>query len=388
MLRILVCLAVPLLVFGEVHRYELFKKKDKVAELIRTNKWRDVVAQQKQSGTEPLVDYYDDFYNLNITVGTPPQILSLAFDTKTSATWVIDANCYTDYCVGWTITDYDKNQYFTFNTTTFKNTTRPFKIKHEDGAEASGWVTSDVLTFAGFSIPGQEFGCAEDVNKYVGYQPIDGYFGVGFKVDDVDQMIPPLWNIANQLDQQIFTVWLDRKPKISYGSSGGQVTFGGLDTLNCDATFNWVPVTNPGKWEYKIDQFSISSYTDKKATAAFSDTGKSFIGVPYWVMNKIEKFTKADYDWQDNLYEVHCETTGLPDLVFTIGGIEYRVPQSEYVLNLNRHNGMCVLAVYEIDGQGFNPTWVLGDTFIRSYCQAYDMANQRVGFSTAHHSST
>uniref|UniRef100_A0AC34GS67 Peptidase A1 domain-containing protein n=1 Tax=Panagrolaimus sp. ES5 TaxID=591445 RepID=A0AC34GS67_9BILA len=373
--------------YGKIDQHQIFKKYDRVTKLIKSGEWKQIIAKSRNTGNETLYDWYDDFYNINVTIGTPPQTLCLALDTNSAVTWVIDSKCYTDYCVGWTITDYDKNQYFTFNTTTYRNTSRLFSVKYANGDEASGWVASDVFKFSGFNLSRAEFGLAEAVNEHVGFEPIDGYFGVGWPIYDVDGMTPPIWNITDQMDQQMFTIWLDRHPGfLEYGSNGGQITIGGLDIQNCNKNFNWVPLNTAGKWEFKLDSFSISSYTDSKTVAAISDVGKSFIGAPYWALNKVEKFTYASYDLEQDIYFVHCNRTGLPDLIFTIGGMEYRVPQEEYILDLNMSNGMCVLAVYELKFNGFSPTWILGDSFIRSYCQAYDMQNQRVGFSTAHHS--
>lgn len=291
------------------------------------------------------------FFSINITIGTPPQTFCLALDTNSAVTWVIDSACYTDYCVGWTVSDYDKNQYFTLlvlisflllhsinifsNTTTYRNTSRLFSVNYKNGDEASGCVASDVFHFSGFNLSRAEFGLAEDVNRHVGYEPIDGYFGVGWPTFDVDGMTPPIWNVTDQMDQQMFTIWLDRHPKfMDYGSNGGQITFGGLDSHNCDGNFNWVPLNTAAEWEFKLDSFSIYSYTDSKTVAAISDVGKSFIGAPYWALNKIEKFTDASYDLEQDIYFVHCNKTGLPDMIFTIGGMEYHVPQSEYVLDV------------------------------------------------------
>uniref|UniRef100_A0AC35GCG4 Peptidase A1 domain-containing protein n=1 Tax=Panagrolaimus sp. PS1159 TaxID=55785 RepID=A0AC35GCG4_9BILA len=61
-----------------------------------------MITQSRNIGNETLYDWYDDFYNINVTIGTPPQTFSLALDTNSAVTWVIDSACYTDYCVGWT----------------------------------------------------------------------------------------------------------------------------------------------------------------------------------------------------------------------------------------------------------------------------------------------
>lgn len=32
-----------------------------------------------------------------------------------------------------------------------------------------------------------------------------------------------------------------------------------------------------------------------------------------------------------------------------------------------------------------NPLWILGDTFIRPFCNVYDIGKKRIGFAKAHH---
>ena len=50
-------------------------------------------------------------------------------------------------------------------------------------------------------------------------------------------------------------------------------------------------------------------------------------------------------------------------------------------------DGSCVLAFDEVSSSGFGPSWVLGATFIRTYCNIYDIGNERIGFQKAIHSA-
>lgn len=43
----------------------------------------------------------------------------------------------------------------------------------------------------------------------------------------------------------------------------------------------------------------------------------------------------------------------------------------------------CILALFEFDSGGFGPSWILGDPFIRAYCNTYDVGAKRIGFSLA-----
>lgn len=54
------------------------------------------------------------------------------------------------------------------------------------------------------------FGLAEGIADVFGYQPVDGILGLGWPAIAEDNVVPPIQNILSQLDQKLFTVWLDR----------------------------------------------------------------------------------------------------------------------------------------------------------------------------------
>ena len=39
----------------------------------------------------------------------------------------------------------------------------------------------------------------------------------------------------------------------------------------------------------------------------------------------------------------------------------------------------------DMDGGGFSPPWIFGDTFILTCCNIYDIANKQIGFAKAIH---
>jgi len=73
---------------------------------------------------------------------------------------------------------------------------------------------------------------------------------------------------------------------------------------------------------------------------------------------------------------VSCSLYGkLPPVVFTIKGKKYPVSSYSYVVNLN---GTCFLG-FQPSGSIGSVDWILGDVWIREYCQIYDMGNKRLG---------
>uniref|UniRef100_A0A7I4YZG6 Peptidase A1 domain-containing protein n=1 Tax=Haemonchus contortus TaxID=6289 RepID=A0A7I4YZG6_HAECO len=342
-------------------------------------------AQILASGSQPFIDYADDFYTGNVSVGTPPQTTTLLLDTGSSNLWVIDAACKTDACNGQPISGYIKHKFNTKKSSTFAKETRKFSIEYGHGS-CSGYLGIDVVSFAGLSIPRQEFGVANSLAEIFGHQPVDGILGLGWPALAVDNVVPPMQNLLSSLDQPLFTVWMDRKLTVSNGGNAGLITYGAIDTKNCQSQINYVPLSAT-YWQFPIDYFAMGNRIEAMTKQVISNTGTSWIGAPYSSLSAIVERTGATFDFMNELYTVDCSTQKTqPDLNFSINGIKYNVPSVEYVLDLILGNGKCALAIFGMDSGGFGPAWIFGDPWIRTYCNIYDIGQKRIGFAKAYHS--
>ncbi|WKY14013.1 hypothetical protein Q1695_004668 [Nippostrongylus brasiliensis] len=363
------------------------------AKLIASNLYQQYLEQQHliraqilASGSQPFIDYADDFYLGNVTVGTPPQTVTLVLDTGSSNLWVIDAACTTAACNGEPNSGYTKHKFDTTKSSTFTKEARTFSIQYGSGS-CNGYLGTDTVSFGGLTIAKQEFGVATTLAQVFGYQPVDGILGLGWPALAVDKVTPPMQNLLSQLDQPLFTVWMDRKLKSSTGGNGGLITYGAIDKQNCKSDLTYVPLSAETYWQFPIQGFTIGSFSETKKEQVISDTGTSWIGAPSSVVSGVVKQTGAKYDFANELYTVACSTQKTqPDLVWTINGVKYTVPSVEYVLDLGLGNGKCAITFFGMSGGGFGPAWILGDTWIRTYCNVYDIGNKRIGFATAIHS--
>jgi hypothetical protein len=361
------------------------------AKLIKEGKWQKVLKDlhsKAGSGSQPFIDYYDDFYLANVTSGTPPQQFQIVPDTGSSNYWLISSNCMSQACQGYPDSGWTKNRFDSSKSSTFSSQPgTPFSIQYGSGS-CNGNLATDVIAFAGLSYATQVFGLSTSIADVFGYQPIDGIMGLGWPALAVDNVVPPMQNLLPSLTMPVFTVWLDRKTQISMGGSGGLITYGALDATNCKGNWAYVPLSSKTYWQFAVDSFTVGSYTIGKSQQVISDTGTSWLGGPQNGINDIVQATGATYDSFNQLYTVPCTKTGLPDIVFTIGGMKYNIPQAEYVLDLELGNGECAVTAFDFDFGGFGPQWILGDTFIRTYCNVYDIGQGRIGFSMANHAST
>jgi hypothetical protein len=388
-------LALVAVLYAKVFKIETYNAGSNRARLIKKGLYQDYLQKTDQlrsrheilaTGSQPFIDYSDDFYLGNITLGTPPQQVTVVLDTGSSNLWVIDAACKTPACNGYPQSGYTKHKFDTTASSTFVKEDTKFSIQYGSGS-CSGYQGKDTITFGGLTVQVQEFGVATTLAEVFGYQPVDGIFGLGWPDLAVNKVVPPMQNVLSQLDAPLFTVWLDRKLDIEKGGSAGLITYGALDAVNCASTVNYAPLSAETYWQFKIQAFSIGTYSESKSEDVISDTGTSWVGAPNTIVSNVVKQTGAKFDWLNEIYTVDCSTMySQPDLIWTINNVQYNVPSVEYVLDLGLGNGKCALTWFGFNGGGFGPAWILGDTWIRTYCNVYDIGNKQIGFAKAYHS--
>jgi len=236
------------------------------------------------------------------------------------------------------------------------------------------------------TIQTQAWGYATDIADVFGYQPIDGIMGLGWPalaVPNDNPPMPPVQNLLPQLDAPLFTTWLDLRGLVFGDGQGGLITYGALDTDHCSPQVDYVPLSSRTYWQFPIQGFSIGSQSNTNVYQVISDTGTSWIGAPPGAVTQIVNAIGAQYDSLNQLYYVPCSAAGnLSDLVFNINGNAYPIRSQEYVEDLELGGGNCAVTLFGFgSGGGFGPAWILGDTFIRQYCNVYHVGDGTIGFS-------
>ncbi|KAK0411847.1 hypothetical protein QR680_005876 [Steinernema hermaphroditum] len=386
MFKVVVLAALAVVLNAAVFQHELRSVGSMRAKMIAAGTWKEQVLKHYQlraSGSQHFIDYYDNFYLGNITIGTPPQPFTIVLDTGSSNLWVINSKCQDQACQGYPGAP-AKKRFNEDKSSTFKLDGQSFSIQYGSGS-CEGVLGVDTLSFGGLTYATQKFGISDSIADVFGYQPVDGILGLGWPALAEDNVVPPMQNVLPQLDQPLFTVWMDRHVKQSEGGNGGLITYGAIDAQNCDSTVNYVPLTSLTYWQFEMQGVQVGSYKRDRRDQVISDTGTSYLITPSDAADGIAQVIGADFDWENQMYTVACNAK-LPDLKLKIGGHEYSIPAVEYVLDLSLGGGKCAVAMQGQDTGGYGPSWILGDTFIRSFCQIYDIGQKRIGFAKAHHS--
>ncbi|KAH7662461.1 Protein ASP-6, partial [Aphelenchoides avenae] len=194
------------------------------------------------------------------------------------------------------------------------------------------------------------------------------------------QRVQPLILTAiarKQLAQPLFSVYL----KNTVAGPGGTFTFGAIDTLNCGAVLAYVPLTKSEWYSFHTTEVSIDNFklAPKRPWLAISDTGTSGIAGPQAIIDRIARKVGATWDAANQIYRVKCNAKSAP-LTFKIGGKDYAIPREQLIVEFAP--GQCYYNVFGFPA-GEGPDFILGTPFIRTFCQVYDIGQNRIGFAPA-----
>ncbi|XP_058926493.1 pepsin A-like [Kogia breviceps] len=320
---------------------------------------------------QPLQNYLDMEYFGTIGIGTPPQHFTVIFDTGSSNLWVPSIYCSSRACS-------NHNRFNPQKSSTFKGTNNTVSIAYGTGS-MTGVLGYDTVQVAGLSDTNQIFGLSEtEPGSSLYYAAFDGILGLAYPSISSSGATPVFDNMWNQglVSQDLFSVYLSKDDK-----SGSVVQFGGIDSSYYTGTLNWVPVSSEGYWQITVD--SITMYGQPIACIngcqAIVDTGTSLLAGPTSAISNIQSYIGATEDPYGSMVISCSSISSLPDIIFTINGVQYPVPPTAYIL---QSQGGCVSGF-----QGMNiPTfsgelWILGDIFIRQYYTVFDRANNQVGLA-------
>ena len=352
----------------------------------------------------PLSNYMNVQYYGEVGIGTPPQWFSVVLDTGSSNLWVPSKQCKSLAC-------YLHDTYDSSKSSTYKAVGKEYKIQYGTGA-VEGFLSEDTLTIAGMQVKSQQ-SRGDDPGAGARLCPgkFDGILGLGYHNIAVGNVTPPLYNMISQglIDEPLFAFWLQWSEE-GKDTTGGEITFGGINEARFQGDIKWAPVTRQGYWEVSLDDLllagksilavvnapseretSLENFSNmspqfnqkrkKEATTyrAAIDTGTSLIAVPSEVAEHINSNIGAKKSLR-GMYTVDCSSVdSLPPLVFRIAGNDFELGPSDYIMQTP---GVCFSVFMAIDiPPPAGPLFIIGDAFLRAWYTVYDMGNHRVGFA-------
>ncbi|VDK78543.1 unnamed protein product [Onchocerca ochengi] len=358
--------------------------------LLRTGKLKQfnhqIQSLKKENGKTKFSEYMDNIYIINITIGTPPQHFEVIPDTGSSDLWVISNGCNSHSCEGNEL--HPKNRFDPKNSSTYSDFGQSFAVTYASGY-AAGTLGTDVVSFAGLTIDEQIFGAAEKISYVFGDIPIDGIMGLGWPAISNFPVATPMQNLLGELDEPMITVYMTHS---LFGTGreevyGGQITFGGFDFWNCMHSITWTQLTSQSFWQFTITGVQVGYFENTNWLQGVSDTGTSFLVVPSFLLKSMIDVINATFSFDYGGYVIPCSARySAPTIMLGISGNDYEIPPDQYVLKYGDEDekSFCMFAAVENLSVGFTPSWILGDVFIRSYCNVYDFGKNRIGFAKSY----
>lgn len=322
----------------------------------------------------PLIDTQDMEYYGEVLIGSPPQKFTVIYDTGSGNLWVPSADC--------TNCKKDGGKYRSSSSSSYKSNGQKFHIAYGTGS-CNGFLSNDITTVGGAQITNFTFGeVTHEAADVFGAAPFDGILGLGPAKAAVDKVPMPMDQMVQEglIKQNVFSFYLT-----SNSSSGSALVLGGTDQQYYSGDIDYHPVSKIASilpyWLVRSDDIKVGG----KSTGACSgftgcqfvvDTGTSILAGPIKAVNALIApigQVKSDCSNLDSL----------PTITITIGGKDYALEPSFYVIKAADDHGnvQCQLGI-----QGINagvPIWILGDPFLRKYYTVWDKDQNRVGFATA-----
>lgn len=316
---------------------------------------------------EMLTNTQNTEYYGTILIGTPPQVFTTIMDTGSSNLWVPSTTCNDKGCNG-------KHKYDGSKSSTYQNNGEPITITYGTGS-MKGTLVYDNVSVGGVLVKKQEFAVATSLADFFSGSPFDGILGLAYQTISADHV--PTWfdDAVSQgaVSSAVFSFYLDSTP----GSNSSALILGGTDSSYYTGSITYHTLYLDEGNYYTIQFDSISVGSSKIALGCTTckgivDTGTSVIVGPRSAVDKILSMLNINSDCSG--------VSSLPDVTITIGGVDYAIPSSIYVLKQT----VLGRAVCQAGIQGATTNnWIFGDTFIRAWYTVFDHGGKRVGFAKA-----
>ncbi|CAO2838347.1 unnamed protein product [Amaranthus hypochondriacus] len=252
---------------------------------------------------ESAISYMRNFIDIpfygEISIGTPPQIFNLVFDTGCSNIWVPSSKCYLS------IACYLHSRYNSRLSKTYTKRGNLCKVPYGSGFIA-GFFSQDNFGVGDQIVTDQVFAEAlTEKSIDLIFNKFDGILGLGFQDTSIGEADPIWYNMVQQglINQKIFSMWLNHNPNDEYG---GEIIFGGIDWRHYKGDHTYVPVADTGYWQIEINGIDIainSTGQCHNGCAAIVDSGTSLIGGPTMTVAQINHAIGAE-----GIVSLECKT--------------------------------------------------------------------------------
>jgi hypothetical protein len=353
----------------------------------------------------------DDFYQIPVAVGNPPQFFNLTLLTEHMEIGLLGKGLQTNVYAHCKVGSEPQRNYYDVQAS---KTAKPWQnifffgnnwmdgeplvddLACSNGYDGEGNSTNDVVQVCaavsnkqqcvnGTKSVALDIAVMRELDEALNPKwTADGYFGLDptQKLEDTD--VASFDELISSLSYQRYSIALMPRPlPYSTPQLGGWMMLGGTLKENCDG--NWFTIGGDYYDQYVIgiDGYSFGNTAEQydQGIDAFHTMSTAFLHVSSAVLNTIVITLNAEYDFNADRYFLDCSATKTaPNLgLFTTAGTPLSVPPKDYIRQFPK-NDKCVIMFTDED-LPIGSEWYLGTTLLGSYCMRYDNDQTLLQFS-------
>jgi len=349
--------------------------------------------RQGQSVGIPVINQkQDSSYLGQVSVGTPGQNFNVVLDTGSSDLWVAASGCAG--CASETPT------FDTTKSSSLKQAGSGGQITiHYGSGQVSGQIAQDSVSMGGFTNTAQTMLVATTLSDGLLDGDASGIMGLAFQALASTQSTP-FWQgllNANQLSAPEMSFWFTREitnPNAQDDEPGGVFTLGGTNSSLFTGNIEFLNMpssTQPTFWLLSMSAVNVNGNNVQIPTgnAALSaiDTGTTLVGGPSSAVQSIFSAipnSVALTGQMQGFFAFPC-TTNI-QVSFSFGGQSWPINPAD--MNLGTiGQGLCLGGIFDLtqgsdvgEGGG-NPSWVVGDTFLKNVYSVFRANPPSIGFA-------
>ncbi|GAA6019903.1 hypothetical protein JCM11491_004859 [Sporobolomyces phaffii] len=315
---------------------------------------------RKRTTSQALSFDGDALWTAPVSVGTPPQIFEMYFDTASSDFSLPTASCIDASCDG-------KARYNWSASATANATSFDVASVWTDGTSGTGLLIRDTVTIGSSKVVNQDIVAQQSTGWFVSNRNADGV-GLAFPDTSAARSRSFPFTLSNQKSAKTFSMRLSRVP----GKS--RIFFEGLDRSLAASVPTFFPVARDPDEEFK-------TYWQIGQSTAFVDGNQAYSGRANFILDSGTSVIVAPPDaasefWSaingsrvetSGYYSYPCEQFRLVE--FNFGGSDKMFAISLEDFNLGHLESDSTRCLGALVGQNLNlwDSWVVGDVFFKSW---------------------
>jgi len=335
---------------------------------------RRIMRSEGKSSKGHKMAYYGD-----ISVGTPPQVFTVVYDTGSGNLIMPRSDCHSEACL--------MHESFTEDASSTLQTVNCWGKPLKEGQKRdkvtitfgtghiSGICVKDRICIGSACTIGDFISATEESSQPFSSFQFDGVFGLALTGMAQAPEFSVVRGLAGQglLKRPVFSVFLSE-----VDGENSEITFGDVKDDHMASDLFWVPITGvSGYWEVQIEDITVDGKRQLicKDCRVAVDTGTSQLAGPSEIIDELKAVLNVHSDCSNFL--------SLPRLGFIIGGHILSLGPADYVSNYGSYCDVSLMELNVPPPKG--PLFVFGIPFLQRYYSVYDEPNGRVGFAVAKH---